>query len=270
MAHHPPISVLGLPVHPVSMNQAVLRIEAHLDGVPPDRSARPFVHVALNGPKWMACQDNPDLARGVREADLVTADGVGVLALARRLGHRLPERVTGIDLMDALCARAASRGWPVALLGGREGVASAASTELRRRYRRLAVSYTHHGYFGPEDDERIASEVASTGARLLFVGMQTPRKEDFVTRHAAACGVDFAMGVGGAFDVLGGPLKRAPRLLQDLGLEWAWRWAQEPQRLARRYGWDGARFVIRTVRGRPPIPPTAQAVRARPSVERAS
>jgi N-acetylglucosaminyldiphosphoundecaprenol N-acetyl-beta-D-mannosaminyltransferase len=86
---------------------------------------------------------------------------------------------------------------------------------------------------------------------LLFVGMNTPRKEDFVLTQGTRAGVDFAMGVGGAFDVLGGRLRRAPRVLQELGLEWAWRWAQEPRRLAPRYGWDGARFALATLRRGP-------------------
>jgi len=173
--------------------------------------------------------------------------------MSRRLGYRLPERVTGIDLMDRLCARAAAEGWPVALLGGREGVASAASTSLRRRYRGLRVAFCAHGYFAPSAAPDMAEAIAASGARLLFVGMNTPRKEDFVALQGARTGVDFAMGVGGAFDVFGGRIRRAPKLVQELGLEWAWRWAQEPKRLASRYGWDGARFALATLRKGPAL-----------------
>jgi N-acetylglucosaminyldiphosphoundecaprenol N-acetyl-beta-D-mannosaminyltransferase len=247
-----PIDVLGLPVHPVTMNQAVLLVERFVSSGDSASRGQPFVHVALNGPKWVAARDNSDLAASVTSADLVTADGVGILAMSRRLGHRLPERVTGIDLMDRLCARAAAEGWPVALLGGREGVGSAASTALRRRYRDLRIVYCGHGYFAPKSAPDVAAAIAASGARLLFVGMNTPRKEDFVAQHGVAAGVDFAMGVGGAFDVLGGRIRRAPRVLQELGLEWAWRWAQEPKRLAPRYGWDGARFALATLRKGPP------------------
>jgi N-acetylglucosaminyldiphosphoundecaprenol N-acetyl-beta-D-mannosaminyltransferase len=238
------------------MNQAVLQVERFVASGEAARRGRPFVHVALNGPKWVAARDKPELALSVTRADLVTADGVGILAMARRLGYALPERVTGIDLMDRLCARAAAEGWPVALLGGREGVASAASTALRRRYRGLRIVYCAHGYFAPSAAPDVAEAIAASGARLLFVGMNTPRKEDFVALQGVRAGVDFAMGVGGAFDVLGGRIRRAPRLVQELGLEWAWRWAQEPKRLASRYGWDGARFALATLRKGPALVPS--------------
>jgi len=264
------VDVLGLPVHSVTMNQAVLEIERFVGQRGGLERGRPFVHVALNGPKWVAARDDSDLAESVRAADLVTADGVGVLAMARRLGHRLPERVTGIDLMERLCARAAAEGWGVALLGGRPGTAEAAATALRRRYRTLRVSYCHHGYFSPREDTLIASDVAASGARLLFVGLNTPRKEDFVLREGARSGVDFAMGVGGAFDVLSGRIRRAPKVLQDVGLEWAWRWAQEPRRLAPRYGWDGARFALATLRSGPGVEQLGSKKSLRRSVRRAS
>lgn len=244
-----PVDLLGLPVHPVTMQQAVLLVERAVEARIGTRGA-PFHHVALNASKFVYAADRVDLAATVRAADLVTADGVGVLALARRVGVRLPERVTGIDLMDALCARAAAHGWPVWLLGGRPGVAEGAATALVRRYRDLRVVGTGDGYFEPETAEAVAGRIASSGARLLFVGMNTPRKELFGQRWGPATGADFVMGVGGAFDVLCGRRRRAPRWLQGLGLEWAFRWAQEPLRLAPRYGLGGARFARRLATAR--------------------
>ncbi len=238
----PPLDLLGLPVHPVTMPQALNLVEsALLRGGRP----RPVRHVALNAAKVVEACDDPRLARVIRRADLVTADGVGVLALARRLGARLPERVTGIDLMEGLCARAALRGWPVYLLGGHRGVAEGAAASLVRRYRALRVVGTSHGYFREAEVENVADRVAASRARLLFVAMNTPRKEHFGDRWAERAGVDFVMGVGGAFDVLCGQRRRAPVWVQGLGLEWAWRWAQEPRRLAPRYGLGGLRFTRR-------------------------
>ncbi len=242
-----PITLLGLPVHPVTLHQAALVVERSILAGQRTTALR---HVALNAAKVVACGDDPALLAAVRSAGLVTADGVGVLLLARRLGAPLPARVTGIDLMDALCARAAIRGWPVFLLGSEEGVAAQAAAALQRRYPALAVAGTHHGYLPASDDAEIAAHIARSGARLLFVGMNTPRKEQFVHRHADAAGVDFAMGVGGAFDVLAERVRRAPLWLQGAGFEWAWRWAQEPRRLFPRYGIDGTRFLVRLVGAR--------------------
>lgn len=242
-----PVHLLGLPVHPVTLNQAVLVVErAVLRG----RKATALRHIALNAAKVVACGDDVGLRSAVQEAGLVTADGVGVLLLARRLGLRLPERVTGIDLMEALCARAAIRGWPVYLLGAEPGVADAAADALLWRYPSLRIAGTHHGYFDPVEDRAISEQIQASGARLLFVGMNTPRKELFVHEHADHAGVDFAMGVGGALDVLADRVRRAPLWVQGAGLEWAWRWAQEPRRLFPRYGIGSARFLLHVVTAR--------------------
>lgn len=243
-----PVRLLGLPVHPVTPHQAVLVVER---AVAAGQRSRAMRHVALNAAKVVACADDPTLRAAVERAELVTADGVGVLLLARRLGVHLPGRVTGIDLMDALCARAALRRWPVFLLGARPGVAEVAAGTLQERYPHLPVAGCHHGYFAEDEATRIAERVRASGARLLFVGMNTPRKERFVEEQADRAGVDFAMGVGGALDVLAHRVRRAPLLVQGAGLEWAWRWAQEPRRLFPRYGIDGVRFLTRVAAGRP-------------------
>jgi len=227
------------------MQQALNIIEDQIErrGSMPEEG--PFRHVALNAAKVVAALEDEGLAAAIRGAGLVTADGVGVLALAARRGRRLPERVTGIDLMEGLCARAAQRGWPVYFLGGEPGVAAGAAAALSDRYPGLRVVGAEHGFF--KDDQVAAHRVAVASARLLFIGLATPRKEHFAQEWGGRTGADFVMGVGGAFDVLCGRRRRAPMWVQGVGLEWAFRWAQEPRRLARRYGWDGLRFAARLV-----------------------
>lgn len=262
-----PLDLLGLPVHPVTMQQALNLVEAGLVARSGRRAARPVRHVALNAAKVVEAADDPRLARVIRRADLVTADGVGVLALARRLGARLPERVTGIDLMEGLCARAALRSWPIYLLGGRPGVAEGAAASLVRRYRALRVVGTGHGYFRESEVEVVADRVAASRARLLFVAMNTPRKEYFGDRWGERAGVDFVMGVGGAFDVLCGQRRRAPMWVQGLGLEWTWRWAQEPRRLAPRYGLGGVCFARRLLLADRRVPGTVPDDRSEPAAD---
>ncbi len=243
-----PVDVLGVPLHPVSRAGSVAAIVAAVaayDGVP-------FTHVAINANKLLACADDPGLADSVRDADLCTADGVGAILMARRLGHAVPERVTGIDLMDDLVAEAALRGWPVFLLGAEPGVAQAAADRLVALHPGLIVAGVEHGFFPAGSEPEVADRIAASGARLLFVALPTPRKERFVDVFAKRSGVAFAMGVGGAFDVLAGRLARAPGPVQRVGLEWAWRWAQEPRRLASRYGLGGVRFLKALVLGRQP------------------
>jgi N-acetylglucosaminyldiphosphoundecaprenol N-acetyl-beta-D-mannosaminyltransferase len=238
------VDILGFPVHPVTESEAVSRVFASLDS-----GRGPFRHVALNAAKIVAARRDLELARCIRSADLVTADGAGVLALARRLGRPLPERVTGIDLMNRLCSEAARRGRSVYLLGAAPGVAVSAAAALEARLPGLVVAGVRAGDWSPHEEEAVVSEVRAAGPDLLFVALGTPRKEQFCDRWGAACGAGFLMGVGGAFDVVAGRVRRAPVPLQRAGLEWAWRWAQEPVRLAPRYGLDGARFLGLLLRG---------------------
>ncbi|HCP47322.1 MAG TPA: glycosyltransferase [Deltaproteobacteria bacterium] len=240
--------VSSFPVHPVGMQQALNIIEDQILARGERSMEAPFCHVALNAAKVVAAMENEALANAIRAAGLVTADGVGVLALASRLGQPLPQRVTGIDLMEGLCARAAQRGWSVYFLGGEEGVAAGAAAALKVRYPKLRIAGAEHGFF--QVDEVAAHRVAASGAQLLFIALDTPRKEHFAQQWGAQTGADFVMGVGGAFDVFCGRRRRAPVWVQGLGLEWAFRWAQEPRRLARRYGWDGLRFTAHLIASR--------------------
>ena len=239
-----PLDVLGFPVHPVTQAEAVSRIAGAVD-----EGRKGYRHVALNAAKVVAARRDPSLARCIRSADLVTADGAGILALARRLGRPLPERVTGIDLMDRLCAESARRGLSVYLLGAAPGVAGQAADVLRGRHPGLRVAGVRAGDWTPDAEEEVVRTVRASGADLLFVALGTPRKEEFCARWGDASGAGFVMGVGGAFDVVAGRVRRAPARLQRAGLEWAWRWAQEPVRLAPRYGLDGARFLGLLLRG---------------------
>lgn len=239
----PVLDLAGVPLHPVTRQGAR---DAVIEAVAAGRRMR---HVAVNTHKLLTCRTDPALLAAVRDADLATADGIGAVLMACRLGHRVPERVTGIDLMEALMPACAERQWPIFLLGAAPGVADRVAETLRARHPGLQIAGTRHGYFPVGTEAEVAAEIARSGARMLFVALPTPRKERFVAEYADAAGVSFAMGVGGAFDVLAGRLTRAPRLCRDLGLEWAWRWAQEPRRLASRYGVGGLRFAAALLRG---------------------
>jgi N-acetylglucosaminyldiphosphoundecaprenol N-acetyl-beta-D-mannosaminyltransferase len=176
---------------------------------------------------------------------LVNADGTYFTWAARVLGAPLPERVAGIDLMGRLLAEAEDRAWPVFFLGARQDVLDAFTAEAQRRYPRLKVAGTHHGYFrGAEEDLAVAHEVRDSGARLLFVAFPSPRKESFIAEQLDELGPVFAMGVGGSFDVWAVLAKRAPVWMQRAGLEWLFRLIQEPGRMWRRIVVNGWRFTL--------------------------
>jgi N-acetylglucosaminyldiphosphoundecaprenol N-acetyl-beta-D-mannosaminyltransferase len=165
----------------------------------------------------------------LRHAAMVLSDGVGLLWGLRFLGMPIQERVTGIDFAEQLCRMAAAEGWEVYFLGSRGNTALACAKVMKARYPGLAVVGARDGYFDM-DDPSIPEAAVRSGAKILFVAMGIPRQEKWVTRHADRLGNILAVGVGGAFDVLSGHLKRAPRIMQKLGLEWLFRLCQEPFR----------------------------------------
>lgn len=174
----------------------------------------------------------------LNRADLAVADGMPLVWLSRLRGTPLPERVTGIDLIDDCCRIAARRGVGVFLLGAAPGVAEAAGRELATRHAGLQVTGTYAPPFGPhavEEEARMVEAIRSAGRCVLFVAFGAPRQDLFIARHLTELDAVVAMGVGCAFDILSGAVRRAPRWMQRSGLEWVWRIAMEPGRLWRRY-----------------------------------
>jgi N-acetylglucosaminyldiphosphoundecaprenol N-acetyl-beta-D-mannosaminyltransferase len=187
---------------------------------------------------------DPEYHHILRRSAMVLSDGVGLLWGLRFLGMPIQERVTGIDFAEQLCRMAAVEGWPVYFLGSRGDTALACSKVLSARYPGLIVAGARDGYF-TMDDSKIAEAVLRSGAKILFVAMGIPRQEKWVIRYANHLSGVLAVGVGGAFDVLSGRLRRAPLAMQKMGLEWLFRLCQEPFRWKRDLYL--AAFVLRVV-----------------------
>jgi N-acetylglucosaminyldiphosphoundecaprenol N-acetyl-beta-D-mannosaminyltransferase len=231
---------LGVPIDLLDMAGTVEAIERHVD------QARAGCHLGVNAANLIMAHDDPAYRDDLEAADLVTADGQSVVYGARLFGLRVPERVTGIDLMEALLERARSRDWSVYLLGAQAATVAALAARLESEGVRVAG--WRDGYFAADEDGTVTASVLDSSATLLFVGMPSPRKERFLVHEARAAGVPFSIGVGGSFDVLAGELRRAPAAMQRLGLEWLFRLLQEPRRLFRRYAVTNTRFVLLLIR----------------------
>jgi N-acetylglucosaminyldiphosphoundecaprenol N-acetyl-beta-D-mannosaminyltransferase len=191
----------------------------------------------------MMMRSDPRLQRFVDSARWTVADGQPLIWASRFTQQPLPERVTGIDLIDQLCARAARENIGVYFLGASHQIVRATADVLRTRHPGLDVRGCADGYFGSDEAPARARAVATSGAGLLFVAMGVPRQEQFIEEQWERLGAQVVIGVGGSFDVTAGLRKRAPVFIQRAGLEWAYRVAQEPRRLFRRYLVTNSQFV---------------------------
>jgi N-acetylglucosaminyldiphosphoundecaprenol N-acetyl-beta-D-mannosaminyltransferase len=174
-------------------------------------------------------REDVELASIYRSASLVTADSSGVVWGLSRRGSRV-ERVSGVDLVDRLCALSAEYGYRVFLLGSAPGVAEQAAENLKLRNPGCNIVGTRNGFFPVEDSDVVAQEIAPFKPDVLLVAMGIPRQEKFISRTLETIGAKVAMGVGGSLDVYSGRVKRAPAVVQKLRLEWLWRLIQNPRK----------------------------------------
>jgi N-acetylglucosaminyldiphosphoundecaprenol N-acetyl-beta-D-mannosaminyltransferase len=223
------IEMMGAPLDLLDMAQTVARAEAAMaDG-------QRLQQVVINVAKLVNMRSDPDLRRDVMESDIVNIDGTGVLWAARLLGHRVTERVAGIDLMLALIDSCARRGFKPYFLGARDDVLGQAMAQMQADHPGLVIAGYRNGYFTAADEAQVVADIAGSGADCLFVAISSPTKERFLHQHRDQLGVPFLMGVGGALDVVAGKVQRAPVWMRRGGLEWLYRLAQEPRRMWRRY-----------------------------------
>jgi N-acetylglucosaminyldiphosphoundecaprenol N-acetyl-beta-D-mannosaminyltransferase len=189
--------------------------------------------VTLGTEMVVQAQRDAAFRRIINHSALSLCDTIGLLTVARRRGATLRERVTGVELLDHLCRRAAQEDLGVFLFGGSDGVAADAAAILEVRFPGLRVAGTRNGFFTAEDEPAIVEQIRASGAALLFVGLGSPRQEVWLANHLAATGCGAGIGVGGSFDVVSGRVKRAPIVWRRLGLEWFYRLAREPRRFRR-------------------------------------
>lgn len=222
------VRVLGVLIDSVSMDEAVCQITEFVE------RKRPHLVVTANPEMVMGARSDQLLEEILERAQLVVADGIGVVWASRVLGQGVPERVPGIELMESVLARAAELGWRVFLLGGEKGVAEKASAAMKKAFPGLNVVGTHHGFFKPGHEERaLLHQIKESNPQILLVALGVPRQEKWAAAHLAELGVPVAMGVGGSFNVWAGLDKRAPRWVREMNLEWLYRLIRQPWRIRR-------------------------------------
>lgn len=204
------------------------------------RLRAPTQHVVVNAAKLVMMERDPGLREIVNGCPVVNADGQSVVWAGWLFGIRIPERVTGIDLMGRLLERGSAEGWRIYLLGAQHDVVAKLVVRLSKH---VTIAGWRDGYWAKDEDDDVVGAIAGSGADVLFVALPSPWKEEWIAPRLQRLGVPLCVGVGGSFDVLAGVRRRAPAWMQRSGLEWLFRLAQEPRRLTWRYAKTNVLFA---------------------------
>lgn len=230
------VVLLGCRIDALSFPETLEEIERLV------RAGKPVQHCVVNASKIVLMHEDQRLREIINGCPLVNADGQSVVWAARALGSALPQRVTGIDLFVALLGMAEKSRYGVYFVGATKGVVAKTVERARAEHPGLRICGWHDGYLNAASDDVVAI-VREARPDILFVGMPSPLKEYWLAENLESLGVPFSMGVGGSFDVYAGRVRRAPRWMQRAGLEWLYRFAQEPGRMWKRYLVGNATFL---------------------------
>ena len=256
MACREKVVIMGIPFDNLDIDQAVDRVFHFIDEYPQDNRPRLVATVnvdfLINTHSWKLNRSrHPELLEILRNADLVTADGMPIVWASKLMGTRLKQRVAGADLVPKLAEQAAKRKKSIFFLGGREGIAEMAAQTLKSKHPDLIIS----GALSPvvhvegqellwveRDDLPIVNTINASGADILLIGFGNPKQELWFHRNKNKLNVPVSIGIGGTYDFIVGTVSRAPAWMQNSGLEWIYRLTQDPKRLVKRYFIDFFRY----------------------------
>jgi N-acetylglucosaminyldiphosphoundecaprenol N-acetyl-beta-D-mannosaminyltransferase len=234
------LSVLNVPIDVVTMDDTVYIIDKWL------LAKESHIVVTANAEMVMQAQEDDELSTILEQADLVLADGAGVVWASKHNGSPLPERVAGADLVNRIFALAASKQYRIFLLGAAPGVAEQAVIRAQSAYQGIEICGVKDGYFTAEEEAEVFATIKAAKPDILLAGLGVPRQEKWLWHNKELLGISVCMGVGGVIDVLAGVSKRAPLWMQQAGLEWAYRLFKQPSRIGRMLALP--KFFIRVLR----------------------
>lgn len=233
------VEILGIPFDVLTMEMALEKIQDFI------AQGTPHQVVTANAEMVMLAQEDKAFRELLSAADLVTGDGAGVVWASKKTVKPLPERVTGVDLVNNLLPIAAREGYGIFLFGAGPGVAEEAAKKMREKYPTLEIVGVENGYFQPQDEQTIVEKIRTAQPQILLVALGFPRQEKWIQKNLHNLGVPVAIGVGGTLDVFSGQVLRAPVWMQKSNLEWLYRLLKEPQRAVRMLALP--KFVLRVL-----------------------
>lgn len=221
------VDIMGIPVDYVTMPEAVERVKEFL------REDKVHTIYTPNAEIMMDAMNDPQLAGILREADMLIADGAGVVLASRILGNNLPEKVPGFDLTKNTFSMNFERKIRYFLFGGKPGIAETAAQNMLRDYPNVEIAGCRNGYFSEKDEKEIVEQVNASNADILLVALGAPKQEKWISRYKDQLNTRVCIGVGGSLDVVAGNVSLAPDFFRKNGLEWLYRLYKEPWRYKR-------------------------------------
>ena len=194
------------------------------------RGSKGHYACAINVSKLVASQRDSKLRAFLANSSVNIADGAPILAATRWVGNPIPERVTGVELMEDLLQLADQQGYSVYFFGSKQQILDKVVARCVEEFPGAVVAGARNGYFSAEEESAIVSEIAAANADILLIALGVPQKEYFLDDHNNDLNVSLSLPVGGAFDVYAGEKKRAPGWVQRFGVEWLWRSAYDLSR----------------------------------------
>jgi len=236
------IELLGILFERATLSSAVAQV------IKAGKEKKKGLVVTPNVDHIVMLQDDSDMKHIYDNALFRYADGMPIVWLSKIVkGESLPERVTGADLLIAVCEEAAKNDLNIYFLGGNPGIAEQAATKLKRKFAGLKISGIYSPPFGfehrQEETDWIINDINSRNIHILFIGVGAPKQEKWAAKHSDRLQVGPILCVGAAFDFAAGVINRAPLWVQKSGCEWLWRLASEPSRMWRRYLVRDSRFI---------------------------
>ncbi len=238
MMNNKRVNILGCPIDNLTMSETLVKIDDLIveDGV--------HQHVVVNVAKLVKLRKDMDLKKIILSCDIINADGMPLVWVSRFLGTPLKERVAGIDLMERLIGLAYKKKYRIFFLGAHENVVKKMVKVFKNKYPKLEIVGYKDGYWKKEEERIVAESIKNSAPDILFVAISSPKKEIFLNEYLDYMKVPFVMGVGGSFDVIAGLTKRAPEWMRNSGLEWLYRFTQEPKRMWKRYLIGNSIFIL--------------------------
>jgi len=238
----PKTSIFGVPFSNMTMQDTVAYLVSQID-----KGNQQHV-ITANPIMVMAALENKNMMRVMKQANLIVADGAGVIWASQQANEPIVERVAGIELMHELMSLGEKRHWKVYLLGTDNDTIASAADILQLRYPQIRIVGYRDGFFNAEQDEQVIAEINKLSPDLLFVARGAHNQEPWIAQHRQKLNAKLIMGVGGSFDVISGKLKRAPKWMQKAKLEWLFRLIQEPKRLPRML--DLPKFMLKVYKNK--------------------